>query len=355
MKHIDLSNIPKHIAGRYKGKYDWKNSIGVKCSFTYKDIIGEVQIMEYKHIGQRLRVKYKDRELWIHTSHFKMCKLGNLIGKKTNHYKYDVADIIATQNGTIQLVEQTRVNSSKAYKYICLKCNYIGKITEGNLLLGKGCPVCCKGAKMIVNNINAIATTNPFLWSLMADIKDGYKYTENSSKHLNWKCPNCGASIVHRRIIDVNKRGLNCPCSSNYSYGEKILCNVLKELRINFEVHRKFNWSDNREYDFYIPSIKAVIEVNGVQHYTNSFESCGGRSLKEEQDNDKYKKILALKNDIKHYIIIDARKSLFEWIKNSVIDSELTIFYDTKNINWEEIKMKVNLYGFKDQLINLYI
>lgn len=338
MKFLDLSKIPKYINGRYRGKCDWRNSINIECNFIYNELKDKVQILEYNSREQKLKVKYQDKHLWISTSHFKLCKLGNLIGKKTTEYRYRVNEILNFKNHNIQIIKKLKVNNSKGYEYKCLNCNNINHISEGNLKLNKGCPICCKGSRKVVRGINDIVTTNPFLNSLMANKNDGYKYTQNSSKYLDWKCPNCGAYILHRRIIDIHKRGLNCPCSTNHSYGEKILCYVLKELNVNFEVHRRFNWSDNREYDFYIPAIDTIIEVNGIQHYSDSFESCGGRSLKEEQENDIYKKSLALNNNIKKYIIVDSQKSKFEYIKDSIIKSELRFIYDVQNVDWSLIK-----------------
>ena len=45
-----------------------------------------------------------------------------------------------------------------------------------------------------------------------------------------------------------------------------------------------------------------------------------GKNLKQEQLNDKYKYDYAIQNGIKNYIVIDARKSDFEFIRNSIIN-----------------------------------
>ena len=73
--------------------------------------------------------------------------------------------------------------------------------------------------------------------------------------------------------------------------------------------------------------------MNGIQHYE---ESPRGRSLKEEQENDVYKKELALNNNVENYIVIDCRYSTFEWLKKNVI-KELDNIFNLNNIDWNKI------------------
>ena len=60
-------------------------------------------------------------------------------------------------------------------------------------------------------------------------------------------------------------------------------------------------------------------------------------TLKEEQSNDKLKKQLAKENGVEHYISIDARISELEWIKNSVMGSELTELFDLSCVDWNGV------------------
>ena len=72
-KQIDLSSIPK------RGKlYDWKNSIGVKCNFTYNDISGEIEIVDYTY--KYVTIKYKDKTDKFTTDSFVRCSLGKVLG-----------------------------------------------------------------------------------------------------------------------------------------------------------------------------------------------------------------------------------------------------------------------------------
>ena len=127
--------------------------------------------------------------------------------------------------------------------------------------------------------------------------------------------------------------------SDGVSISEKFMINVLRQLNIKFTTQLNksiFTWCQNYKYDFYIPSLNMIIETHGVQHYQTSFKNLGAKTLKEEQKNDEYKKELALKNNINNYIIVDCRKSEFDWLKENVI-KELSFYFDLSNIDWDVV------------------
>ena len=124
--------------------------------------------------------------------------------------------------------------------------------------------------------------------------------------------------------------------SDGVSIPEKFMWNILKQLSTEFIIQLNkltFEWCENYRYDFYIPSLNMIIETHGMQHYEKGFESCGGRTLEEEQENDRLKKELALNNNIKNYIVVDCRYSEFDWLKENVL-KELNEFFDLSNIDW---------------------
>ena len=127
---------------------------------------------------------------------------------------------------------------------------------------------------------------------------------------------------------------IGCICSDSISYGEKFVYGLLKQLNIDFIIqlsNTTFKWCDNKKYDFYIPLNNTIIEVNGIQHYK---ENNRGLSLEEEIKNDIFKKELALNNGISNYIVIDCRKSDFEWLYNSILNSELMNLFNLNDIDW---------------------
>lgn len=186
-----------------------------------------------------------------------------------------------------------------------------------------GCPY-CSGSRLLVG-FNDMWTTNPELAKLLANSGDGYKYFPMSSIKVNWICPECENLVKNRSISQVNGYGLSCPsCSDGVSFGERFIYNLFKLKEIAFDFESPYSWSQRKRYDFYLPEYNWIIEVHGKQHYEEGFVAIPeARNLKEEQENDRLKEELAKNNGIDNYIVIDARYSTVEWIKNSILNSDI--------------------------------
>ena len=185
--------------------------------------------------------------------------------------------------------------------------------------------------------------TNPELAKLLVNPEDGYKYTQNSNKPVDWKCPEFGNLIKHKVISSINVRGLSCPkCGDGISYPEKIMYNVLKEFGIDFTYQltsKKLKWCNKYKYDFYfkINNEEYVLETHGKQHYQKA-TGYYHETLEEIKQNDELKKGLALQNGIKqeNYIVIDCSKSELEWIKKHILSSRLAELFNLNKIDWLE-------------------
>lgn len=190
--------------------------------------------------------------------------------------------------------------------------------------------------KCILSGIlNIIWNKAPWMIDLGMSEEDAKKYTINSSKKIEVKCPYCGKikKITPNKIYQ--RHSISCSCGDGVSYPEKLMESVLIQLGIKYERQYRTNWSQNKIYDFYLIDYDTIIEVNGKQHYEES-KRFTIRTLKEEQENDKSKEELALKNGIKNYIVIDCSESNLEYIKNNILDSELNELFDLKGINWNK-------------------
>lgn len=210
--------------------------------------------------------------------------------------------------------------------------------TISNRTAGKSCPM-CYGTNKTYLGINDMWTTNPELASKLLNKDDGYRYTQSSNVKVDWKCTECHRLIKDKSINYINRVGLSCPsCSDNgKSYPEKIIYYILNQLEVEFEWEKTFKWSNGKRYDFYIPLYSMIIEVHGLQHYERGFENLGGRSLEEEQENDQLKELLAKNNGIEHYINIDARESVFNYIKNNVINNKIANIFEIEKIDWDNV------------------
>jgi len=185
------------------------------------------------------------------------------------------------------------------------------------------------------NQCNSISITHPHLIKYFTNKEDTYKYSHGSNVNVPMQCPICGL----KKNIEINTlscQGFGCNiCGDGISYPNKFIANILFQLEsLIFKPEKSFVWSNNKRYDFYIEYYDYVIEVHGGHHYDGGFSRVNRKSLLEEQENDKVKEQLAKNNGIKNYIILDCRESDMEFIKQSVLNSELSILFDLSNIDW---------------------
>lgn len=269
---------------------------------------------------------------------------------------YNIGDRILDNKRDLTIIDKRvfgeKYKTKTYFKYKCNKCGYdcskayrYGKeinelwVTNYQLSKGDGCS-CCRGIT-VSPNINSISTLMPELVKYFEDKTDADKHSISSNKKVKFVCTECGTFSKEASIDHFVKQGFNCPkCSDKVSIGEKIIYLLLSVLNIDFVKEYSFEDSHLR-YDFYIPLLSTIIEVHGKQHYNGSFQTYkGGKCLVDEQTNDKLKYELALQNGIEKYIVIDARKSDFDYIQQSII-SELPSLFDLSNIDWFQLKQDV--------------
>lgn len=223
----------------------------------------------------------------------------------------------------------------------CVDCGYKWRVTPSNILSLYGCPS-CNGGHCVIGKSD-MWTTSPEIARLLKNKEDGYTHSQYSNKVLEFVCPECN-NIVKTRPASVAKRGFTCRiCSDGISRPNKFMEQLLQHLDIEYIAEKTFDWSDNKRYDFYIPEHRAIIEVMGMQHYKETgFCGTPRRTLREEKDNDVFKKNLAETNGITHYFMLDFSHSNLEYMKNSFVNSDMVkIFHiDTNNIDFDSCYRK---------------
>ena len=171
-----------------------------------------------------------------------------------------------------------------------------------------------------------------------AIVLDRFRKGKGDIKHYSLKCLDCN-NTYDRSEGHVRNRGVKCPiCGDGISYPQKFMTSVLKQLKVDFTTEYIINENKDSRYDFYIPHLNLIIEVHGVQHYNGSFKSYGGRTLEEEQENDRIKMKTALELGY-NYIVINAKDSSIDWLKNSIEKSEMNTMFNLAIVNWEECGM----------------
>jgi len=250
-------------------------------------------------------------------------------------------DLNIDKNGNMLTPNDVSYSSSgfdkKGYWFKCFNHSEHGSELKNISSFTSGCK-----RSISCNKCNSISTTNPELEIYLVNKEDMFKLSSGSGKQASVKCPECGHK-KHMTIPNLIRSGISCPkCGDNISYPEKFLFNVFEQLlREDFQTQLSkttFKWCSNYKYDFYIDKINGIVcEAHGEQHYKeSSFTSNRKTPLSEIQENDKNKEKLARENNIKNYIVLDCRNSTLEWIRNSIMKSDLPklLDFNEEDIDW---------------------
>jgi hypothetical protein len=255
------------------------------------------------------------------------------IKKTTEDFKKEIYELYGNEYKI--LGEYKGAKTKILVKHNCKECNYHEwAIEPTSLLNGNGCPVC--SGREVKLGVNTIWDTDRWMCNLGVSEEDAKKYSKGSNKKITVKCPNCDREKEMQINSIYKRKSISCSCGDGKSYPEKFVFNLLEQLDVDFETEYKPSWIDNKRYDFHIKGINCIIETHGEQHYKEKIFSRCGRGLTKEQINDKYKKEMALSNEIKYYIELDCRKSEMDYIKNSILNSELNDLFDLSNIDWNK-------------------
>lgn len=337
--------LPKYL--NYKGEYVVKQKEEIKIKVRDLSVGSRVYVTKicdeckciipnqvYAHvITNRNRSDGKDR--------CKKCsrKKGENTKNENIRYENSLEFYAEKNNKNCLLIEYSDKNKQKTseikfasnskFLWKCMECNSEFLATVNNRINGNGCPY-CSGQK--VNETNSLASLNPDVARLLTKHKDGYTITSGSGEKLFFTCPRC--KDVSRKIVkNVVKHGIGCTkCGDGISYPEKFLISLLKQLEVNFETQKVFDWSSNKRYDFFVEAVNCIIETHGAQHYQEN--SSFHISLLDEQFNDKLKKELAEKNGITDYVTINCSESNLEYIRKNIVNSKLSLLFDITKIDW---------------------
>lgn len=295
---------------------------------------------KYNNCTEKLLAKTQEGYLVIISiNKLKLNQVPKFVGKSNPYTIQNIKLWCILNNKPFELISKEYKGTRINLEWKCLKngCGEIFEALWNSIQQGQGCGY-CHGLQTGLSN--CLATKRPDLIKYLKNKEDGYKYTINSTQKINVVCPNCKFNR-EIKITNLTNNGFNCSkCGDGFSYPEKIMFNVLDQLNLIFIpqlTKTTFNWCQNYKYDFYLPFVYYIIETHGIQHYKeNNWSKIGGKTLIEIQQNDNIKMKLALNNNIPNYIIIDCRYSELEWIKNSIMQSELPklLNFKEEDIDW---------------------
>ena len=261
-----------------------------------------------------------ENEIPISTNHIEILKGDKIFGKYTGDFRFKIGDVI----NNIEIIEKKNIRNCKKYKYRCLECGEIGWVDETYLKVNDYKHHC------------TIPTTAPWMIPYFpGGYEEANKYTYSSNQRIYPICPYCKRQSTKSVKIGnlFQMKSFQCVCNDNISYGEKFFISFLEQQGIDY-VHQYRFKEFNKFYDFYIPSLNVIVEIHGEQHYIDSI-GFTGKTLEEEQENDRLKRQYALSYGISKYIVIDARKGNQDWLKDHIEKSELHKLFDCTKVDWD--------------------
>lgn len=189
----------------------------------------------------------------------------------------------------------------------------------------------------------------------MKNPDDANDYT-HSKKEIVLICPCCKREYITKLVYYVKSQKVQCPfCKDGFSYPERFMSNVLKQLDIKFDYQYVSDWTHGYKYDFRLEymSKKYIIEMDGAigHNHTNSLSNL---TKEDSYKIDCIKTELAIDNG---YIVIRVDcdyKNLnkFVYIQNEIIKT-ISPYIDLSNVNWQKCHID-SLTSIFNTVINTY-
>ena len=254
--------------------------------------------------------------------------------RKTN--EQFVEEVKALNTGIIPLDEYKGWNEKILFQ---CKHGHIWPSTPHDILAGYGCPYCAGNA--ILKGYNDLWTTHPEIARMLYNPEVGYTIGKGSHRDVEWVCPNCGTHKFSspKQVITY---GLACSkCSDGISYPNKFIISLLSQLDIDaFTPEWSPEWIGRYRYDvhFILNNNEYIVEMDGgIGHGYIDFKT--GEQDENGLNRDIIKNIKAQEHNIT-LIRIDCNyqhmSQRFNYIKQSILNSELKDILNLSNINWEK-------------------
>lgn len=339
MRKVFLENLPKWENGISKGKINWKETVGHKVKFIYDDIEGLLKIIDYNNSNRKIDIEYNDKRATMYSSDFIKCQLGRLLGTYTGNFKIEIGKIFKDSTRDLIIIDREYRKNNKEkylkwYKYKCNKCGNEYWIIEYFLLDKGGCNACCNFGGKPTLGINTIYDTDKWMIPYLSNKEDAKKFRHNTNKKITVKCPYCNREKSICVSTLYKKHSISCICGDGYSYPNKFMFNVLEQLGVDFIPEYSPEWIKPKAYDFYVPSLNLIIEMDGGLGHGKIIHGKSKITKDESIEIDNYKDEMARKNGIK-VVRIDCMKSEMEHIKQSLLNSRL---FNLSIINWSEVE-----------------
>ena len=343
-KNRILTELPR------RGKLiDCKAMVGMELELFYKgEIYTGVKVLEYiKGSKARFVIEYNGQTYNIRCGSFIRGQFGGVLRLVTKDFKVNIGDVLKDDKRDIVITDREYKKdksgtNKKWYKYTCNKCGWTeGWIEESSLLKGQGCS-CCAGRTAVLG-INTIWDTDRWLCDLGVSEEDAKTHTRSSNDKVVVICPECGKKKEMKINSIYRRKTIGCSCGDGVKYPEKFMTSVLDQLGVEYQtqyqpeylnrLEEDGKWSQKKS-DFYLPNYNLIIETDGgMNHKGGKVHGYSKKSLEYYIEVDNWKDEQHLLHGLKT-IRINCFESNMEYIKNSILNSELINFGDFSKVNW---------------------
>lgn len=217
----------------------------------------------------------------------------------------------------------------------CSKCGGHPVFSRSHALMADtSCSVCY--GRVTEAGINDLQTTDPEIAKYFTD--DNYVKTHSLGTHIKGEteCPVCH-NKQFKLPLKIKEKGYSCHfCSDGISYPNKFARQLLLQLPIsNLICEYSPEWAGLCRYDAYFEydGKKFVLELDGMQHYvlTNKL----WKDPIEQKEIDLKKDSLAKEHGL-IMIRVNCYTSELTYIKDSILNSDLNLYFDLTKIDWAE-------------------
>lgn len=208
--------------------------------------------------------------------------------------------------------------------------------------------------------LNLIAIALPNIIPFLKNKEEAYLKTIGLDSKAKFICSSCN-HVFEGKIHAICNRFKDSgtvickTCNDGISTPMKYCMIFLKQLGIEYETEKKFKWSNSKRYDFVFnyENKTHIVEVHGGQHYEESFSKLGGRTLEQEQENDKIKRELALNNGVEVYIEVDCRNTNAQHLKRQFISAFANHGFSCNEVDYEEC-WRLSLSSLKKRCFEIW-
>lgn len=245
-----------------------------------------------------------------------------------------------TKNENVKPRDIAAAHSGNKYWFVCEKCNHDFDMVVSSIRRGSWCPYCAHqkrcdelSCEFCFNSSFAGCKRSAF-WhpTKNGDVKprDVAAYSKNKYWFI---CELCKKDI-NIQLSDV-KAGKWCTCrkyKTEHKFRDFLLANFQESVH-QFKPDFCINWETNNRlpFDFCIPSLKIIIEIDGPQHFRDVL--CWNSYAEDNRDRDIHKMKMANNNGYSVIRIVqeDVWSDIYDW-KRDILSSIEKCRHSLQNI-----------------------